>query len=88
MVFRKELTYSEFEKKLDGKYIATSCTGYILPHGIYEIDDIYLLLKSLLPHDLKVDITIDDIRLRSNSTNNKTIRFTKNLFLNIILGFT
>ena len=45
------------------------------------------MLKSLLPNDVKVKITIDDIRLRSNFTTNKTIRFTKVSFC-AILGFT
>ena len=36
-----------------------------------------MMLKSLLPIEVKVNITIDDIRLKSNLTTNKTIRFTK-----------
>ena len=79
MVFRTELIYSEIEKLLDLKLIATSSIGYTLPPGRYEISDINLMLKSLLPDDVKVNFTIDDIRLRSNLTTNKTIRFTKNL---------
>ena len=38
------------------------------------------MLKSLLPNKVKVKITFDDIRLRSNLTTNKTKKFTKNLF--------
>ena len=39
------------------------------------------MLKSLVPDDVKVNTTNDDIRLRSNSTANETTRFTnKNLF--------
>ena len=37
---------------------------------------------------MKVDITIDDIRLKSNLTTNKTIKITKKTFFYIILGFT
>ena len=47
-----------------------------------------MMLKSLLPKDVKVKITIDDIRLKSNLTTNKTIRFTKNSSLYTRLGFT
>ena len=36
--------------------------------------------KSLLPDEPKVNITIDDIRLRSNLTTNKTKRFTRKSF--------
>ena len=45
------------------------------------------MLKSLLPNEVKVNITINDIRLRSNLTIKKTIRFTKKLFFYTILGF-
>ena len=80
MVFRMELTYSEIEKILDVKYIATSIIGYTLPVGIYEISDNNSMIKSLLPNNVKVNITIDDIRLKSNLTTNKTKKFTKKIF--------
>ena len=35
------------------------------------------MLKSLHPDEFKVNITIDDIRLRSNLTTDKTIGFTQ-----------
>ena len=38
------------------------------------------MLKSLLPDEMIVNITIDDIRLRSNLTTTETIRFTKKSF--------
>ena len=47
-----------------------------------------MTLKKLLPDEVKVNITIDDIRLKSNSTTNKTIRFTKKTFLYVFLGLT
>ena len=68
MVFRMGLTYSEIENILDMKYIPTLVSGYTLPLGIYEISDINSMLKSLLPNEVKVNITADDIRLRSNLT--------------------
>ena len=46
------------------------------------------MVKSLLPKEVKVKITIDDIRLKSNLTTNKTIRFTEKFFFYVILGFT
>ena len=45
------------------------------------------MLKSLLPKKVKVNFTIDDIRLRSNLTTNKTIMFIENSFFYTILGF-
>ena len=46
------------------------------------------MLKSLLPDDVKSNITIDDFRLRSALGNSKTIRFTKKSFFYTLLGFT
>ena len=63
-----------------------STTGYRLSPGIYEISDIKLMLKSILPDDVKVDFTIDDIRLRSHLSTNNTIKFTKKSFFYTILG--
>ena len=83
-----ELTYSEIESILDMNFINKSTTGYTLPPGIYEISDINSILKSSLPDEVKVNVTIDDIRLKSNLTTNKTIRFTKRSFFYTILGFS
>ena len=59
-----------------------------MPPGKYETTDINLMLQSFLPKDVKVNITIDDIRLKSDLNNNKAIRFTQNFFFYAILGFT
>ena len=78
MVFRMEVTKAETEyTNFDVKYIDTKSIGYTLPHGICEITDINLLLKSLLPVEVRVNISVDDTRLKSNITKNKTIGFTK-----------
>ena len=42
------------------KYIDASTAGYTLEPGIYEISDINFMLMSLLPDEVKVNITIDD----------------------------
>ena len=83
MVYRLELSYHENIDVLDVKCIAGSTKGYTLAPGVYRITDISLFLKTLLPKEVKVSVTIDDIRLNSNITNNKTIRFTKRFFLYI-----
>ena len=88
MVYRFQLTYDEIIDILDLKYIPTTTIGYTLPPGMYKIIHNKNMLKSLLPKELKVNITIDDVRLKSNLTTNKTIKFTKNCFFYIILGFT
>ena len=86
MVFRINLAHREFAEILDTNYIAALCTGYTLPTGVYEISDIKSMIESLIPDDIIVDITIDDVRLRSNLTSNKILRFTKTFF-NSRLGF-
>ena len=53
-----------------------------------KISDIKLILKSLLPNKLKVNILIDDIRLRSNLNTNKTTKYTEKSFPSTIIGFT
>ena len=79
MVYRLQLTYDEIVDILDFKYIPTSTKGCTLVPGIYEVTDINFMLKSLLPEEVKVNLTIDEVRLKSNLSTNKTITFTKNL---------
>ena len=57
-----------------------------LAAGIYEIIDVNLTLNSLIPDDVKVNITIDDIKLRSNLSTNRTMSFTKKSFFYKIFG--
>ena len=80
VVYRKELTYDGFVDILDIKFIAGSTVGYTQPPGLYETSDLNLMLKILLPYEVKVFITIDDIRLRSKLNTNKTVKFTKKTF--------
>ena len=57
-----ELTYDEIVVILETKHIAGSTIGYTLPQGKNEISDINLMLNSLLPDQVEVNITIDNIR--------------------------
>ena len=50
---------------------------------MYEISEFNVTINFLLPNKVKVFNTLDDIRLRSKLTNNKTIKIAKNIFLNI-----
>ena len=65
-----------------------STKGYTLPLGIYEIIVNTFMLKFLLPKEVKVNITNDDIRLKSNLTTNRTLRFPNKSFFHVVLGFT
>ena len=70
MVYRMELTYEESRDVLDRKITSATSIGYTLPPGICEIRDNDLMLKSLLPDEVKVNLTNDDIRLKQNLTTN------------------
>ena len=89
MVYRFQITYDEIIDTVDLKYIPTLTIGYTLPPGMYEILDINLMLKSLLSKEVKINTTIDDVRLKAKLTTNKTIKFTKKIFFfHSILGLT
>ena len=79
-VYRMELTYDGIVDFLDVKYISGSAIGYTLPPGKYDDNKFILMLKSLLPNKVKVNFTIDDIRLRSKLNTNEVIRFTEESF--------
>ena len=88
MVYRFQLTYDEIMDVLDLKYIPTRRTGYSLNPGIYEVIDLINTLKHFLPDNIKVNITIDEIRLKSNLKINQTLIFTEKSFFYTSLGFT
>ena len=83
-----QLTYDEIIDVLDLKNIPTKRTGYSLNPGIYEIVDLNNTLKHILPNNVKVNITIDNIRLKSKLKINQTLLFTEKPFFYTILGFT
>ena len=88
LVYRMRLSYDEIMDILDLKYIPTKRTGYSLDPGIYEVVDLNNTLKYILPNAVKVNITIDDIRFKSNLKINQTSVFTNKSFFYTILGFT
>ena len=75
-----QLTCDEIMDILDIKYPPSKRTGYILPAGLYEKRDINKTLEFSIPDDVKVTITIDDIRTKSNLYNCQTSIFTKKPF--------
>ena len=88
LVYRMQLTYNEIIDILDLKYTPTKRTGYSLNPGIYEVSDLNNSLKYILPDNVKVSVTIDDIRLKSNLKTNQTLIFTEKSLFYTILGFT
>ena len=87
LVYRMQLTYDEVIDILDLKYISTKRTGYSLNPGIYEVVDLNNTLKYILPDNVKVSITIDDVRLKSELKINQTLIFTEKFFFYTFLGF-
>ena len=82
------LSYDEIMDILDLKYIPTKKIGYSLNPGIYEVVDLNSILKHILPDNVKVIVTIDDMKLKSNLKTNQTLIFTEKFFFYTILGFT
>ena len=81
------LSYYEIMDILDLRYIPTKRTGYSLNTGIYEVIDLNNTLKHILPDNVKINITIDDIRLKSKLKINQTLIFTEKSFFYTIIGF-
>ena len=76
-----QLTYDESIDILDLKYIPTEKTGHSLNPGIYEVVDLNNTLNYFSPDNVKVSVTMEDIRLKSNLKTNQTLFFTKKSFL-------
>ena len=89
MVYRLQLTYDEAIDILDVKCIALSTIGCTLPPSVYQISDINVILKLLLPGNVEAYIIIDVIGLKSTlNDNKKQLSLLKNLFGYTLLGFT
>ena len=88
LIYRMQLTYNEIIDILDLENIPTKRTGYSLNPGIYEVIYLNNTLKHILSDNVKVNVTIDDIRLKSNLKTNQTLIFTEKSFIYTILGFT
>ena len=87
LVYRMQLTYHENIDILDLKHIPTKRIGNSLNPGIYEVFDLNNILRHILPDNVKVSVTIDDVRLKSNLKTNQTLIFTNQSFFYTILGF-
>ena len=88
LIYRLRLSYDEIIDILDLKYIPTKRTGYSLNPGVYGVVDLNNTLKHILPDNVKVSVTIDDVRLKSNLKTNQTLIFTGKNFFYTVIGFT
>ena len=83
-----QLTYNEIIDVLDLKYNSTKRLGFSLDPGLCENVDLNNTLNHILPDNVKINVTIDDIRLKSNLKINQTWLFTEKSFFYTVLGFT
>ena len=88
LVYRMQLTYDEIIDILNLTYIPTKRTGYRLNPSIYEVVDLNSTLKYILPDNVKMSITIDDVRLKSKLKIIQTLIFTEKFSFFTILGIT
>ena len=70
------------------KYIPTKRLEYSLNSGFYEVVDLNNSSNYILPDSVKVSVTIDDVRLKSNLKINQTLIFTEKSVFYTILGST
>ena len=88
LVYRMQLTYDEIIDILDLKYIPTKRKGYSVEPNIYNVVDLNKTLKNILPSNVKIDITIDERKYKTDLKINQTLIFTNKSFFYTILGFT
>ena len=88
LVYRFKLTYGEIMDILDLKYIPTKRRGYSIEPNIYNVVDLNKTLKNILPNNVKIDITIDERKYKTDLQINQTLIFTNKSFVYTILGFT
>ena len=88
LVYRMQLTYDEIIDILDLKCIPTKRMGYSIEPNIYNVVDLNKTLKNILPNNVKIDITIDERKYKTDLKINQTLIFTNKSFFYTILGFT
>ena len=88
LVYRMQLTYDEIINILDLKYIPTKRIGYSIKPNIYNVVGLNKTLKNILPDNVKINITIDERKYKTDLKINQTLIFTNKSFFYTILGFT
>ena len=88
LVFRLQLTYHEIVDILKVKYISTKRMGYSLKPNIYNVVNLNNTSKNILPNNVKISVTIDEKKYKSNLKINQTLIFANESFFYTILSFT
>ena len=87
LVYGFQLPYDEISDILDLYYIPTKGIGYSLNPGTYEVADLNNNLNYILTGNVKVSVTIDDVRLKLKLKINQTLNFTQKFFFLYNFGF-
>ena len=66
LVYRFRLTYDEIIDILDLKYIPTKRMGYSIEPNLYNVVDLNKTLNNILPDNVKIDITIDERKYKTD----------------------
>ena len=82
------LSYDEIMDILDLKNISTKRMGFSKEPNIYNVVDLNKTLKNILPNNIKIDISIDERKYKTDLKINQTLIFTNKSFFYTILGFT
>ena len=83
-----QLTYDEIINILDLKYIPTKRMGYSIEPNIYNVVNLNKILKNILPNNIKINVSIDERKNKTDLKINQTLIFTNKSFFYTILGFT
>ena len=66
LIYRMQLTYNEIIDILDLEYIPTKRIGYSIEPNIYNVVDLNKTLKNILPNNIKINITIDGKKYKTD----------------------
>ena len=88
LLYRMRLSYDEIMDILDLKYIPTKRMGYSIEPNVYNVVDLNKTLKNILPNNVKINVTIDERKYKTDLKINQTLIFTNKSFFYTILGFT
>ena len=88
LVYRMQPTYDEIINILDLKYIPTKRMGYSIEPNIYNVVDLNKTLKNILPNNIKINVSIDERKYKTDLKINQTLIFTNKCFFYTLLGFT
>ena len=87
LVYRMKLTYDEIINILDLKNFSTKRMGYSIEPNIYNIVDLNKTLKHILPNNIKINVSINERKYKTDLKINQTLIFINKSFFYTILGF-